>query len=115
MTFQNAIHILLVNIYLVLGAPHFYLRNSPVASHRRAYLAFVEFEKYLTELVETRKEEIRNGTTPMGDILSALVKGYCSTAKGEEGEHMISEREVLGNCFVGEIDSRPFLMLIMSR
>ena len=46
--------------------------------------SFIEFEKYLTELVGTRKEEIRNGTTPMSDILSALVRGYYSSVKGEE-------------------------------
>lgn len=113
MTFQVAIHLVLVNIYLILGAPRFYLRNSPVASHREAYLAFVEFENYLNELVETRGKEVGDGTTPMGDILSALVRSYHTNVNGKEREPLITEREVLGNCFVGEIDSVLFLMLIL--
>ena len=113
MSFQAAIHLVLVNIFLILGLPRFYLRSSPVASHREAFLAFVEFENYLNELVETRAKEMRDGTIPMGDILSALVRSYHSSVKGEEREPVITEREVLGNCFVGEIGSFLFLILIL--
>jgi len=90
---------LLAHIYLIMGAPHAYLKNSPLASHRKAYTAFTEFGKYLHELVKARKEDIENGTAMLGDILSALVISYYRGAKADKGDPIITEQEVLGNCF----------------
>ena len=102
MSFQAAIHNILVNIYLILGVPHLYLRYTPVKSHRRVYEAYKEFSIYLEEIVVNRKQEMESGAAAVGDILSALVRGYYSSEKAEKGEALITEQEVLGDCFVSE-------------
>jgi len=103
MSFQAAIHNVLVNVYLILGAPRLYLKYTPIKSHRRAYDAYMEFGTYLKEMVANKKQEMENGTAAVGDILSALVKGYCNGEKAEGGEAIITEQEVLGNCFVSDV------------
>lgn len=100
MSFQASIHKVLVHIYLILGAPRLYLKHTPIKSHKQAYEAFVEFGNYLNEMVANKKKEMENGTAAVGDILSALVRGYYSGEKAEKGDAVITEQEVLGNCFI---------------
>jgi len=102
MNFQAAIHTVLVNIYLILGVPRLYLKYTPVKSHRQVYEAYIEFGSYLEEMVANRKQEMDDGIGPVGDILSALVRGYYNGEKAEKGDTVLSEKEVLGNCFVSD-------------
>jgi len=53
----------------------------------------------LHELVNARKEEMEGGAAEFGDILGGLVKGYYRGPTADKGEPMVSERDVLGNCF----------------
>jgi len=99
MSFQASIQILLRHIFLILLAPRIYLKNTPIPSHRKAYMAFVEFGKYLNELVKARKEDVENGNAGLGDLLSALVKSNYESQRADKGGPIITEQEVQGNCF----------------
>ena len=103
MSFQAAIHKVLVNVYLILGAPRLYLKYSPIKRHRQVYDAYMEFGTYLEEMVANKKQAMENGTAVVGDILSALVRGYYDGEKAEKGEAVITEQEVLGNYFVSDL------------
>lgn len=100
LSFQAAIHTVLVNIYLILGSPRLYLKYSPIKSHRRVYEAYMEFGTYMKEMVANRKLEMENGTATVGDILGAIVRGYYNGEKAGKGEAVITEQEVFGNCFI---------------
>ncbi|KAF8472033.1 cytochrome P450 [Kalaharituber pfeilii] len=102
MSFQSALHYVLVWIFLLVGAPKLYMQSTPYKPHRTAWKAFKEWGVYMNEMIAERKRELENGMVETGDIMGALVGAYYSGVeeKGEKEKPMITKQEVIGNTFI---------------
>ena len=115
LTYKVALERLLENIIVVMLTPQWFLRNSPFQVHKVANEAYVEWGKYMREMYEDKRNEVKIGETREGmDLMGALVKGAGITAESlnanghtdaEKGatptsKQLLSDDEILGNAFV---------------
>ncbi|KAF8468162.1 cytochrome P450 [Kalaharituber pfeilii] len=99
MSFQSAMHFVLARCFFLAGAPKWYLQLTPYKPHRKAWLAYKEWEAYMKEIAEERKKELDSGKATTVDTLSAMVSAYYSGAegKGEKGKRTFTKEELFGN------------------
>ena len=115
LTYKDALSGLLENIIVVLMTPKWLLRNSPLKLHKTAQEAYIEWGKYMREMYEDKRTEVKKGETTEGmDLMGALVKGAGITADSlnadmngdpEKGaspvnKQLLTDDEILGNAFV---------------
>lgn len=82
LTYKEALERLLENIIVVMLNPKWVLRNSPLKIHKVANEAYVEWGKYMREMYEEKRNEVKKGETREGmDLMGALVKGAGITAE----------------------------------
>ena len=87
LTYKEALERLLENIIVVMLNPRWMLRHSPLKIHKVANEAFVEWGKYMRELYESKRTEVRKGESREGmDLMGALVKGAGITADSQSNE-----------------------------
>lgn len=111
LTYKEALERLLENIIVVMLNPKWILRNSPLKIHKVANEAYVEWGKYMREMYEEKRKEVKKGeaTREGMDLMGALVKGAGITAdslstedleKGSVNKQLLTDEEILGNAFV---------------
>lgn len=106
LSYKDALSEVLRSLLLIILLPHSLLRNSPLQVHKRAWSAFVEWGDYMTELMEEKKKEVRDGSSEAGlDLMGALVRGAGvirtqDTTKATSKGQMLSDEEIIGNAFV---------------
>jgi cytochrome P450 len=103
MSFTYALHVLLDNILIVFLLKHWMLRFSPSKIMRRSYAAYMEFAKYMRDMVGSKKAAIRSGQgLNEMDIMGQLVKGQLlpPDEKTSSKDAPLSDSEILGNAFL---------------
>jgi cytochrome P450 len=105
----------LENIIVVMLTPKWILRNSPFKLHRDANESYIEWGKYMREMYDNKRSDVKKGETQEGmDLMGALVKGAGITADSlnEQGngdpekaaaslnKQLLTDDEILGNAFV---------------
>jgi len=101
MSYVYAIHCLLDSILAQFLLPRWFLRHAPFKVLRKADEAYVEWGKYMTEAVLSKKKDFEAGHEgdEQMDILGQLVKGQVMS---HEIKNMLplTDSEILGNMFV---------------
>lgn len=115
LTYKIALERLLENIIVVMLTPKWLLRSSPFQLHKVANEAYVEWGKYMREMYQDKRDEVKSGETREGmDLMGALVKGagftaeslnangHADTEKGttSASKQLLTDDEILGNAFV---------------
>jgi cytochrome P450 len=115
LSYKVAIERLLENIIVVMLTPKWILRNSPFKLHRDANESYIEWGKYMREMYDNKRSDVKKGETQEGmDLMGALVKGAGITADSlnEQGngdpekaaaslnKQLLTDDEILGNAFV---------------
>lgn len=113
LSFHRALEILLQNMTVNLVVPRFLLRWSPLRKHRQISLSFDEWGRYMSEMYESKKKKILEGSTEEGfDLMEALVRGSGVSRETEDGSaptngkgkpsvgEPLTREEVMGNSFV---------------
>lgn len=80
-----------------------YTENSPIKKNKIAYEAFTEWGKYMQEMFQDKKAEVRAGEKREGmDLMGALVSaaGVTTNQDPEKADKLFSDSEILGNAFV---------------
>lgn len=115
MTYKDALETLLHNLILVVITPRWLLPRSPLRIHKVANEAYVEWGKYMKEMYQAKRQELRAGEGREGlDLMGALVKGAGLTqetlninvnvdtekAQAKSGQPAMTDEEIMGNAFV---------------
>lgn len=110
LTYKDALSNLLENIIPVMLLPRWFLSRSPFKGIQEANESFVEWGKYMREMYERKKSDVKAGEVREGiDLMGALVNGAGITADSSESgdvkksgtsKQMLSDDEILGNAFV---------------
>jgi len=111
LSYKAAIETLLHKLFVVMLTPRWLLRNSPLQFHKTAYEALTEWGKYMREIYDAKRKEVKEGSSASGnlDLMGALVKGAGitseslndgSTSKSGGTKQLLSDDEILGNAFV---------------
>ncbi|KAK6006781.1 hypothetical protein QM012_005789 [Aureobasidium pullulans] len=104
MTYRDALSTLLDNIISVLLLPRWFLKISPFKQNKIAYESFTEWGKYMQEMYQDKKAEVRAGEKREGmDLMGALVSASGITAKQDPEKadgQLFTDSEILGNAFV---------------
>lgn len=115
LTYKDALSTLLENLVVVMLTPKWILRNSPIKFQQVAYESYVEWGKYMREMYNEKRREVKSGESSEGlDLMGTLVKGAGITAEsahespptdpekatGSASNQLLTEEEILGNAFV---------------
>lgn len=109
MTYKDALSTLLENILSVMLIPRWFLIRSPIKANQIAYQSFLEWGKYMREMYQEKKAEVKEGQTPREgmDLMGALISGAgitedsLNTQDMEKGsKQLLTDDEILGNAFV---------------
>ena len=109
LSYKDSISHLLENIVVVMLTPRAILKYSPLKLHKVAYEAFTEWGKYMREMYDSKRDEVKAGQTREGlDLMGALMKGAGITAEsmndvekeGGKPKQLLTDDEILGNAFV---------------
>ena len=103
MSYFNALHRLLTDIVLVVMLNHWVLRWSPSKAMRHAHAAYVEWGKYMREMIVSKRKAIELGKdVGEKDILGQLVKEQvlARDEKSSSRDTFLSDSEILGNAFI---------------
>ncbi|MCJ1395188.1 hypothetical protein MMC18_008071 [Xylographa bjoerkii] len=112
LTYTDALQTLLHNLLWVMLLPRFLLNNLPIKYVQTARESYIEWGKYMNEMLQLKKAEFAAGKETEGlDLMGALVKGAGITPESltespslEKGiqpsQPNLSEQEILGNSFV---------------
>lgn len=112
LTYKDALSLLLENIIVVMLTPTWLLPRSPLKVHKVAHEAFTEWGKYMRELYEAKRSEVKVGESRAGmDLMGALVKGAGITPETMAGgdpekgsspsnKQLLTDEEIFGNAFV---------------
>ncbi|KAF2206777.1 hypothetical protein CERZMDRAFT_72059 [Cercospora zeae-maydis SCOH1-5] len=99
MTYKDALETLLHNLILVVVTPRWLLPRSPLRMHKVANEAYVEWGKYMREMYQVKRQELRAGEGIEGlDLMGALVKGAGLTQ--ETLNPTLTSEDIMGNAFV---------------
>lgn len=103
MSYTYALHFLLNHILFAFLINRSLLKISPVKVMRRTYQAYVEWGKYMSEMVVSKKTALKagKGLDDM-DIVGQLVKGQFlpTDEKSLSNDAPLSDSEIMGNSFV---------------
>ncbi|KAL8915823.1 MAG: hypothetical protein Q9172_006636 [Xanthocarpia lactea] len=97
LTFSEAINAVLSNLATLFGLPKWLLAVSPLQSHQKAYLGYLEWRQYMYEMrnsVQSQLETVKRKEEPC--FLESLV---INSESEPDGSQSLSEAEVLGNMF----------------
>ncbi|KAM3413795.1 hypothetical protein BST61_g10479 [Cercospora zeina] len=115
MTYKDALETLLHNLILIVVTPRWLLPRSPLPMHKAANEAYVEWGKYMKEMYQVKRQEMRAGEGTEGlDLMGALIKGAGLTqeslnvhvnvdtekAKSTSGQATLTDEDIMGNAFV---------------
>lgn len=106
MTYKGALETLLHQILVIILTPRWFLQRSPFKIHKLAYEGLTEWGKYMQEMYDQKKSEVKYGENREGmDLLGALVKGAgLANMEGQDNEkgskQILTDEEILGNAFV---------------
>ncbi|KAL8740699.1 MAG: hypothetical protein Q9190_006629 [Brigantiaea leucoxantha] len=113
MPYTTALASLLHNLIPILLLPRILLKHIPVEIVRSSYNAYIEWGKYMGELLRNKKADIAAQKDDSGmDLMGLLLKGAgitaeslnmpLSTDKGKENspKQLLSDDEIMGNAFV---------------
>ncbi|KAG9559959.1 putative P450 monooxygenase, partial [Aureobasidium melanogenum] len=104
MTYKDALSTLLHNIIAVMLLPKWFLANSPIKQNKIAYESFIEWGKYMREMYQDKKAEVKAGAKGEGmDLMGALVSGAGIKANLDPEKadaQLLTDSEILGNAFV---------------
>lgn len=102
MSYVYSLHCLLDTILFQFLFPRWTLRHSPFARLRTANDAFVEWGKYMQEMVAAQKQALKDGAKGERlDIISQLVKGQVTSQSEKDGNNAtLTDAEIYGNMFV---------------
>ncbi|KAI9766222.1 MAG: hypothetical protein M1839_004998 [Geoglossum umbratile] len=109
MSFKYAFEAVSEKLFLVTTIPHWLLARSPVESHRKAAGAFGEFERYVKELVEEKREKMAKGVDgEQMDVLGSLVQGAYRNPVGPGDDKLaptlptgsLTESELMADIFI---------------
>lgn len=102
MTYKEALETLLHEILTIILTPRWFLSRSPFKFHKLAYEGLTEWGKYMQEMYDQKKSEVKYGENREGmDLLGALVKGAGIGGDAEKGsKQLLTDEEILGNAFV---------------
>lgn len=101
MNFTDCLSSLLRDILIVLAIPKWILKNIPVKRMRRIFAVYIEFGKYMHEMILSKRcdmEKDPQEATSHTDVISQLVKG--SRKKSTQSVSPLTDSEVIGNLFV---------------
>ncbi|EMD41758.1 hypothetical protein CERSUDRAFT_147048 [Gelatoporia subvermispora B] len=94
MPFKDALHIVSRDLFFKLMFPNWFLKWAPIKKIRVFSTAFVDFQKYMLEMIEERKEE---GTEGHSDLFSNLVE---AATGDQDASNKLSFSDVTGNIFI---------------
>lgn len=106
MTYKGALETLLHQILTIILTPRWFLKRSPFKIHKLAYGGLTEWGKYMQEMYDQKKSEVKYGENREGmDLLGALVKGAglanLESNDAEKGsKQVLTDQEIFGNAFV---------------
>ncbi|KAI4715343.1 cytochrome P450 [Aureobasidium sp. EXF-10727] len=104
MTYKDALSTLLENIIAVMLLPRWFLANSPFKQNKIAYESFSEWGKYMREMYQDKKAEVKAGEKREGmDLMGAIVSGAGIKANQDPEKadtQLLTDNEILGNAFV---------------
>ncbi|MCJ1287987.1 hypothetical protein MMC26_007340 [Xylographa opegraphella] len=112
LNYTDALQTLLHNLLWVMLLPRFLLNNLPIKRIQTARESYVEWGKYMNEMLQLKKADFATGKETEGlDLMGALVKGAGITPESltespslEKGiqpsQPNLTEQEILGNSFV---------------
>ena len=101
MSYVYSIHALLDTIIVQFLLPRWMLRYSPFKLLRKSNEAFLEWGKYMSEMLAERKAQWQQKSVKNEglDILAQLVKGQLA-GENVKGAPYLSDSEIMGNMFV---------------
>ena len=86
LSYKESLSTLLENMIVVMLTPKWILRNSPLRFHSVANEAYTEWGKYMREMYEQKRKEVKSGESSEGmDLMGTLVKGAGVTAEATDG------------------------------
>lgn len=116
LTYKDALETLLHNLIAIMITPRWLLSRSPLKIHKVANEAYVEWGKYMREMYQAKRQEVRAGERGPAnmDLMGALVKGAGLTketlnvdvkvdtekAQAKSGQGPFTDEDVMGNSFV---------------
>ncbi|KAI5363679.1 putative cytochrome P450 [Septoria linicola] len=117
MTYKDALETLLHNLITIVITPRWLLPRSPLKLHKTANEAYVEWGKYMREMYQAKRQEVRAGEGRGGmDLMGALVKGAGLTqetlnvdvnvntekaqAQQQQQQLPFTDEDIMGNSFV---------------
>jgi len=112
MAYKEALETLLENIIVLIIFPLWALKYSPLQIHKTTYRAYTDWGKYMREMYEGKRSEVKEGESRGGmDLMGALVKGAGITTEslndqadaekgGNSAKQLLTDEEILGNAFV---------------
>ncbi|KAI9836787.1 MAG: hypothetical protein M1819_000952 [Sarea resinae] len=106
MSYKDALTTLLHNLVWLIVVPHWLLAILPFEASKRAYQAYTEWGKIMTELFQKKKAEILAGEEASSDgmdLMGALAKGAgvtATTKTDQPSPQLLTDSEIMGNAFV---------------
>jgi cytochrome P450 len=103
MHFTECFSSLLRDILFVMILPKWMLRNLPFKRMRGIFAVYIEFGRYMQEMILSKRGEIQNDpkdATSHTDVISQLVKGYPVKSSQPQTLRALTDSEVVGNLFV---------------
>lgn len=103
MSYTYSIHCLLDNILFQFLFPRWLLERVPLTKFRVANQSYVEWGKYMSEMVARKKSEmVSNPAEALGqvDIIGQLVRGQVEANDAKSNVAPLTDSEILGNAFV---------------
>lgn len=96
MTFKNSIRFIIDNLYTFILVPRFLLKTLPIEHFKMVEQSYKETKRYFTQLIELERQGKLD--TPTGKtILSTLIE---NSSKDKADDHLLTETEIQGNCFL---------------
>lgn len=103
MTYKGALETLLHRLLAIIVTPRWLLERSPLKFHKDAYESVTEWGKYMQEMYDQKRSELKYGENREGmDLFGALAKGAGVTGQDDDkdSKQILTNDEILGNAFV---------------
>lgn len=102
MGYAYSLHCLLETILFQFLMPRWLLQRLPFAQARVANEAYVEWGKYMSEMVSRKKTELasQDSSYEQVDIVGQLVRGQIASKDAKNSPPPLTDSEILGNAFV---------------
>lgn len=105
MSYTYSLHALLDNILFQFLLPRWLLERLPFVRTKLANEAYLEWGKYMSEMVARKKVELAaedgsSGVHDQVDIVGQLVRGQIASKSTKNSPPPLTDSEILGNAFV---------------